>query len=224
MGSSIDDDEVFLETSVLVDFAQWGSRSQCFRLFKDHGSEKSTSPYVKEEYERKKRNREYVVEYFQRKAGREDDDFDDFAPPEDERLTESDLDYAEELLADLAEADDWMAAMEELDDRRRRFRRAHRVLFDEEIGLLSVFPADPDPSLLGMLKGPIGNRDDERVVAEAVDWADCEGAQTVLSLDERDIVNQEDGINEAISLARGVDCMLSIYHVEEFLKRTLPDS
>lgn len=223
MGSSIDDDEVFLETSVLVDFAQRGSRSQCFRLFKDHDSEKSTSPYVEEEYERKKRNREYVVEYFQRKVGREDDDFDGFAPPEDERLTESDLDYAEELLADLAEADDWMAAMEELDDRRRRFRKVHKLLFGGDTGVLSVFPAEPDPHLLRMLEGPIGNRDDQRVVAEAADWADATGAETLLSLDEGDIVDREDGINEAIELARDLECGLAIYHPTEFLDRTLPE-
>lgn len=215
MGNEIDEDTVFVETSVLVDLAQNAGGSSCFPIFKKYRIEKVVSQYVREEYKRKKENRERIVEDYQRRIGTNEDGVDDLSLPKDDHLSDADLEYAADLLADLSEEDE-MAVLKELDDRRSRFRKVHRLLFDGEIGVVTVFSADLDPSLLRMLEGPIGNRDDQRVIAEAADWADSEDTETVLSLDEHDIVENEDEINDVISRVRGFDCELAIYQAAEF--------
>lgn len=220
--SEADTDEVFLETSVLVEFAQEGESSDCHRLYRSHDGDTITSPYVKIEFERKKTNREHIVEYFQSKIGAGDHDFSEYHPPDDEHLSRSDVEYAVDLLSALAAADDIMKAQEELSLRRTRFRRAYDVLFVRDGGNLSVFPAEPSAWILRMLSGVIGNRDDGRIIAEAIDWADSEDRETVLTKDRRDFVENESKINEVISLSSDFDQRLAIFHISEFLDDVLP--
>lgn len=218
---TVDDSEVFLDTSVLVDFVQKGSNADCFDIFGDRPCRKRTSPFVKEEYTRKRDNRRYIVRKFLEQIGQDKTDFSDFDLPHKDNFSDSDNEYAIELLTELASGTP-MEARRELDLRRKLFMKGNNVLFDDDLGQVDIYNANLDAHLMGNLQGPVMNDDDRHVIAGAADWAENEDKETVISEDRREFISKEEEINAAISLTPGFDCELCMYTSSAFLKATDP--
>lgn len=212
----VDDSEIFIETSVLVDFVQKASDADCFDIFKISTCEKVTSPSVEEEFRRKRENRTYIVRKFQEQIGGSETDTTELDIPHRDRFSESDEEYAEELFNELREGDA-EEALKELSTRRTLFAKGTKALFDDEIGMLEVFDANLNPHLLGNLRETVRNRDDRKIIAEAADWANKRSKETLVSEDKTDIVGNGEGINRAISLTRGFNCRLVILTSGRFL-------
>lgn len=129
MGTSakgIDDSEVFVDTSVLVDFVQLGSKADCFDIFKIRTDcQKTTTPKVEAEFTKKRQNRQYIVRKFLEKVGQGSSNFSDFELPHKDNFSAADEAYARELLVQLADSNT-DEARKELAKRRKLFKKGNR--------------------------------------------------------------------------------------------------
>ncbi|MEA5387249.1 hypothetical protein VB779_09415 [Haloarculaceae archaeon H-GB11] len=226
---SVSADEVFLDTSVFLNWIQReveGNKGSV-EIFGDSSLDKTIGTVAKDELHERCNVRKKVyrdVSVFINKSPRDDDDFVyEYEPRkcnsgyDDLELTDNDVTHIHQLQHYIAEECDKPAYT------LRRYARFFEDRLDDLLKKSENFPNEPDSDLAENIDNEIDNWKDGQVLAQAVKWKrvrvnnDGKDVDAVVS-DDGDMHQNEDEINDAIESTRNHSewSSLTIYPLTDF--------
>lgn len=203
--------EVFLDTSILLDYVLGQDDGSAKSVLSQHRSRNLIGDTVEREFSGIKERREKILQsIFDCR------NLEDWEPPASVDMSQNDRTWCAELLARLDRLSDRQKVETRLSQEERKFIRGEEKLFDEPSPWIDdIWPGHRDASLLGSLRF-INNRNDQKIVCESADWATDNPADNLLTADQDDLLSQKDRILEEIDRNRSVDS-LSLFSAPEFL-------
>lgn len=226
MSEELDVSEVFVDTSVLLNYVQqWLERERgSVAFFEEHHAEKVISETVEGEFSDRCDARsiiyhdmtEFVAEV--ESAGIEAYDIDDRDPlgDEDVGLMPSDRDNVLDVQVRLV-MEDPVEALRKLREYLRLIDSNRRYVEEQ---LREIVGVNEDAELVGALASCVENSADRQVITDAAGWYLDDGSGTVTTLDHEDILSNRDAINETLKEHHTVECRLSIISTDVLLERS----
>lgn len=208
-------DAVFNDTCVLLDFALKQDDGSAKELLKNHRAENVISRTVQREFEGVKNRREKLVKSVLKEYKK--GNLDDWEPPQSLDLSPNDRTYCADLFSDLRDMKSDSDVLQFLSEKERQLRQGKDELLEEPDAVIdTVWNGERSATLLGHLRGCVTNGKDRKVICDAADWADKNGANTLVSSDYDDMISERDRIEELVERDRNVS-QLRILTKEEFL-------
>lgn len=209
--SNIDYSEIFLDTSILLNFTLEQDDGSAKALLDSHFSSNIVGKTVKREYSDVKERREGIL-----KSLYQCEDLDNWEVPSSINMTNNDQSWCGELLTDLEQLASRRKIERRLSLEERKISRGWNTLFKGPTRWIeTVWPGNGDIHLLGNLRF-ISNANDRNVICESADWSYNGGAGNLITSDQEDILNNRDRIIEQVDRNRNSGSLI-ILSCDEFL-------
>lgn len=244
--SSVESDEVFLDTSVLYDYTK-DETAEAISLFEDHQDiQKATSESGEGEYKEVAERRAEALERIEEFAA--NNPLTEFSFEKLDFLTNNDMGALEQYRDNLLQNNSKSEALRKLNKRKRAYKRGVGRLFGGENSLVIVRDLDHRHELNRRFQIDIKNPNDREILCHAADWHDKGFGNTFATSDRGDFADSRselgnymrtDGgglpdtladlsepplierINESIQREYGSEAWLHIMSVDRFLSKAV---
>ncbi len=189
-------DEVFCDTCVLLDYVLDQGNEGARELLIEADDPKVISEKVESEFNKVPDRREDIYLDFMKIITSDDTTVEETEIGEREYLSPNDMGFFEQLKEEVVEGDS--------PTERLKILREKQKLIDRRFGqtqeiISRICEQNDDFGLLLNISKIVSNEDDCQVISDAVKWAMNGGSGKLTTLDSKDIIQNSDAINDAIS-------------------------